>query len=382
MIQGSDKLDISSCAKVKPISGFDPQSSLTLVRNPDYKASTDTKAARENNPDSFVFTVDANADDIFNKLGNGDLEDEVANPGGPVLQKYSTDSSLKSRLHLNSGDRTWYLTMNLTQPPFDDVKVRRAMNWIMDKAALRKAWGGPTAGAIAHHTVPDTLFNGQLNSFNPYGTPGDHGSVAKAKAALKGSKYDTKHNGTCTAKACKNILLVADTRAQDGRMLPVIEADAAKIGISFTVRVINGSYSALNTPAKNIPIGTRPGWGKDYADPLTFFTPLFDGRTIISSGNTNYSLIGITKAQAKKLGVKGDVSHIPSVNADLDRCSKLLAQARLTCYENLDKKLMTQVVPWIPYLWATTIHITSDKVSKWDFDQFGGSTAYAHVAVK
>jgi peptide/nickel transport system substrate-binding protein len=299
-----------------------------------------------------------------------------------VLQRYSTDASLKKDLHLNSGDRTWYMPFTLTQPPFDDIHVRKALNWVVDKAALRKAWGGPTAGTIANHIVPDTLFNGQISSFKPFGTPGDHGSVAKAKAAMKGSKYDTKHNGTCGAPACKNVLIVADTRAQDGRMLPVLEANAAQIGITFTVRTINGAYPVIQTPSKNIPLSTRPGWGKDYADPLTFFTPLFDGRTIISSGNTNYSLIGITKAQAKKLGVKGDVSHIPSVNADLDRCSKLLAQARLTCYENLDKKLMTQVVPWIPYLWATTIHITSDKVSKWDFDQFGGSTAYAHVAVK
>jgi len=382
MIQGSDKLDISSCAALKNISGFDPQSSLTLVRNPDYKASTDSKAARENNPDVFEFTVDANADDIFNKIGNGDLEDEVANPGGPVLQKYSTDSSLKSRLHLNSGDRTWYLTMNLTQPPFDDIHVRKALNWITDKAALRKAWGGPTSGTVANHIVPDTLFNNQLASFQPYKTPGDHGSVAKAKAALKGSKYDTKHNGTCSAKACKHVLMIADTRAQDGRMLPVLEADAAKIGISYTVRSITGAYPAIATPGKNIPIAERPGWGKDYADPLTFFGPLFDGRTIIPSGNSNYSLVGITPATAKKVGVKGDVSHVPSVNHDLDHCSTLLGQERLGCYESLDKKLMTQVVPWVPYLWSSTIHILGPKVAKWDFDQFGGSTGYAHVAVK
>jgi len=26
--------------------------------------------------------------------------------------------------------------------------------------------------------------------------------------------------------------------------------------------------------------------------------------------------------------------------------------------------------------------VTSQNVTKWEFDQFGGSTAYAHVAVK
>ena len=65
--------------------------------------------------------------------------------------------------------------MNLTQPPFDDIHVRRAMNWIIDRAALRQAWGGPTIGQIANHIVPDSIFDNELAGFNPYKTPGEHG---------------------------------------------------------------------------------------------------------------------------------------------------------------------------------------------------------------
>ena len=38
------------------------------------------------------------------------------------------DRDLKDRYKINSGDRTWYITMNLTQPPFDDIHVRKAAN--------------------------------------------------------------------------------------------------------------------------------------------------------------------------------------------------------------------------------------------------------------
>ena len=40
MIEGSDKLDASSCDKVvaTPLSGFDGETQLTLVRNPSYDA--------------------------------------------------------------------------------------------------------------------------------------------------------------------------------------------------------------------------------------------------------------------------------------------------------------------------------------------------------
>jgi peptide/nickel transport system substrate-binding protein len=379
MIKGAGSVDISSCSTIKPMSGFDGQTHLTLVRNPEYAPKTDSPTARQNLPDSFQWLVNTNADDILNKVAAGDLQDEISSIPAQVLRSYVTDSSKKPSLHLNSGDRTWYLTMNLTQPPFDDVHVRRAMNWIMDKHALVQAWGGPTIGQVAHHIVPDTLFDNQLSEYDPYATPGDRGSLAKARAALKGSKYG---NGMCTARACKNVYLLADTREVDTKMLPVIQADARKIGITFKVHTINGAYPALQTPSKNIPLGERPGWGKDYADPLTFFTPLFDGRTIIPTGNTNYSLVGITPTQCAKLKVKGNCKDVPSVNAQLDRCAAALGQPRLTCYENLDKDMMTNVVPWVPYLWSYAQHISAPNVTRWVFDQFSGSTAYAHVAVK
>jgi peptide/nickel transport system substrate-binding protein len=382
MIQGSDKVNASSCSTVQPASGFDGQTSLTLVRNPNYAASTDSKAARQNLPNEFQFTVDSNADDILNKVAAGELDDEVSSIPAQVLRKYATDSSLKSSLHQNSGDRTWYLTMNVTQAPFDDVHIRKAMNWIMDKDGLRRAWGGPQIGQIANHIVPDTLFNDQLKNFAPYKTPGDHGSLAQAKAEVKQSIYDKNHDGICDASQCHKVFLLADTRQVDKGMLPVIESSAKKIGITFDVHTVNGAYPTLQTPRRNIPIGERPGWGKDYADPLTFFGPLFDGRTIIPTGNTNYSLIGITPAIAKKVGVKGDLKNVPSVNGALDKCSVLLGQTRLSCYEALDKTLTTQVVPWVPYLWSYATHITGPKVGTWVFDQFSGGTAYSHVAVK
>src|SRR5439155_21309374 len=160
----------------------DAQTNMTLVRNPSYSPKTDSKAARENLPDKFVFTVDTNADDVDAKILNGDLDQNILTPTPKTLRKYATSSSLRKRLHLNSGDRPWYLTMNLTQPPFDDIHIRKAMNLIMNKQALRKAWGSPIAGDIATHIVTDALFNNEIKGFAPYKTPNESGSVAKAAA--------------------------------------------------------------------------------------------------------------------------------------------------------------------------------------------------------
>src|SRR5204863_438101 len=83
----------------------------------------------------------------------------------------------------------------------------------------------PTYGKIANHIVPDTLFTNHLAEFVPYRTPGDHGSVEKAKAAMKGSKYSTGSSGMCDASACKNVLLVSDTRGVDPGMVATIQQD-------------------------------------------------------------------------------------------------------------------------------------------------------------
>src|SRR5205823_2942139 len=99
-------------------------------------------------------------------------------------------------------------------------------------------------------------------------------------------------------------------------------------------------------------ISERPGWGKDYADASTFFNALFASTSILASGNTNYSLVGLTPSMAGKFGIKGNTAGIPSVDADIKKCNQTQATAegtnpRITCWANVDKKLMQQVVPWV-----------------------------------
>src|SRR5215216_1333993 len=170
MIQGSDKLDISSCKAMKPISGFDPSKSLTLVRNPNYDQATDN--LRSNNVDGIQVTIDTNLDDIFNKVQAGQLDSSIVEaPPKPVLQQYLTDSAKKPYFHTNSSDATSYLYMNLTTPPFDDLNVRKAANWIMDKAGILQAWGGTAVGDIATHIWPPIVLGDRLGpDYNPYAT--------------------------------------------------------------------------------------------------------------------------------------------------------------------------------------------------------------------
>ena len=379
MLQGADK--VTASCPMKPMSGYDGANGnhIILVRNPNYDQTTDDY--RKNYIDTFKFVVNSNADDIFAKVQAGQYDDEVSTPTPKTIRQYATTPSLKPRMIPNVGDRTNYLTMNLTQPPFDDVHVRKAMNYIVDKAALQKAWGGPIPGSIATHIVPPVLYNNGLAEYDPYATPNNAGDLSKAQGEMKQSKYDPGKTGKCTASACKGVLTIADTRSVDKTMIPILVEDAAKIGLKLTVRSINGAYTTIQTPSKNIPFAERPSWGKDYADPYTFFAELFDGGAIIKSGNTNYSLVGLTPAKAKEVGATGSINNVPTVDPDINACSAKLADQRTSCWETLDKKLMEQIVPWVPYLWPNNVFIIGPKVTHWNYDQFTDGPAYSSVSV-
>jgi peptide/nickel transport system substrate-binding protein len=387
MIQGADKLDISSCSAMKPISGSDPSKQLTLVRNPNYDQATDT--TRANYVDGITVAVDTNVDDIFSRVQAGDLDSSIADqPPKPVLQQYLTDQAKKPFLHSNSGDRTWYITMNWITPPFDDIHVRKAANWVMDKAGILQAWGGSTFGDIATHNIPPIVLGDALGSdYNPYPSEGNRGDEAKAKEEMKQSKYDSNKDGVCDAKECSNLVMINRNTPVYADSEAVVVSSLEKIGIKVKPRELASSaaYTTIQTVKNKIPIALNAGWGKDFADAVSFVLPLFDGRSIIPTGNTNYPLVGLTADQASNLGVSIPAGvTIPSVDADVDACQKIpatQADQRNECFANIDKKLMEEVAPWVPYLWAKNITITGSTVTKWEFDQFSGYLAYTQMAV-
>ena len=387
MFQGSDKLDISSCDAMKPISGFDPSKKITLVRNPNYDQATDN--LRSNFVDGITMEINTNVDNIFSQVEAGQLDATVSDqPPKPVLQQYLTDPAKKPNLHINSGDRTWYITMNWITPPFDDVHVRKAANFIMDKQGILQAWGGSTVGEIATHNLPPTVLGDKLGAdYNPYASEGNRGDEAKAKEEMKQSKYDSNKDGVCDAKECSGLVMINRNVTPFTDAEAVVVSSLDKIGIKVKPRELASSaaYTTIQTVKNKIPIALNAGWGKDYADPYAFIGALFDGRSIIGTGNTNYPLIGLTPEKAQELGVSIPSGvTIPSVDADVDTCQKIpntQADQRNECFANIDKKLMEEAVPWVPYLWVNNITVTGKTVSKFEFDQYSGYLSFTQMAV-
>ena len=169
MYFGADKLDISGgCKTLKPVAGINPDKGMTIVRNPNFDPSTEDPAMFSNYLDGLQVEINSNVDDIFQKIQAGELDGSFADtPPATVEQQYVTDPNLSQYIHSDPGDRTWYITMNLLAPPFDDPAVRKAVQWVVDKAALVKGYGGSLHADPATTVDPPSVLPATAN-YNPY----------------------------------------------------------------------------------------------------------------------------------------------------------------------------------------------------------------------
>jgi len=387
MIRGADQVDASSCSTIKPMSGFDPTSKLILVRNPNYAPQTDSPADRESNIDGLSLTVDASADDIFNRIQTGDLDGSFNTPPpATVQQRYLSNPELKQLLHVNAADGISYISMNILVPPFDDLHVRRAVNFVLDKAAVQKAAGGPIQGGIATHIFPPTVVDAGSSNLDPYASRNGAGDLERAKGEMKLSAYDHDKDGRCDDAACNNVLMISTTAAPWPNMAPIIVAALASIGIPVRLSELDApaAYQSIQTVKNLVPLASFPGWLKDYPDPSTFAV-VFESSAINCEGQINYSEVGMTRAQAERCGVLPQWQAVGGQTLSVDRriadCEGLIGQSRDGCWVALDSYLMEDVVPWVPLTWANAVDVMSKSVTRFEFDQSTGVIALCHLAV-
>jgi peptide/nickel transport system substrate-binding protein len=301
-IAGSADLDFSVPAKQQaPVSGYQVGKSLELERNPNYDPSTD--GLRPAYPDAIETSIGGDNNDLYNKIAAGELDTVVDGIVPPEkLKEYSTTPELQDRLHVYPSDGVRYLSFNVAQPPFDDVNVRKAVNYAIDKAGMRQLRGGETTGDIAGHIMVNSLLNNQLVDYDPYATPNSQGDLNLAMEAMKQSAYDTNGDGKCDeSPECNNVLAVTDEADPYPKQAALIEQNLEAIGITLDVKPFERGtmYTKCSDPSTHTAICLAPAWGKDYPDAYTFGVPLFDSSYLFPSYG-NLSLLGADAAYLKK----------------------------------------------------------------------------------
>ena len=376
MWEGTEALDFSVPASdQEAVSGYVPGRSMILVRNPSYDPATD--GLRPAYPDRIETTIGGDTADLYNKVETGDVDYVVdAHPPANVLQEYSTNPDTQPYLHTYPTNGNYYIAMNLGVPPFDDIHVRKALNWVFDKAGSIQLSGGALTGSVEGHIFPDGLINNELKDYDPYATEDGHGDLEKAKAEMAQSKYDSDGDGVCDDPVCQNVITLGVQQDPGPRRMALFTQNLKGIGIEVDPKALDGPviYSKCISSPDKFALCVYVGWIQDYADAYTFGPPLFDSSSLYPAC-CNYSLLGASAKQLSDWGYAAGTA-VPSVDDKLAECAALpTGDPRYTCWANLDKFLMEDVVPWVPVTFSNENDITSTRVVNYSFDYSMGQAS-------
>jgi ABC-type transport system substrate-binding protein len=254
------------------------------------------------------------------------------------------------------------------------------MNLVVDKAALRDLAGGPLAGRIAGHIVPDSLTSNLLLDYDPYATPGHRGDVAAARAEMARSDYDRNGDGRCDGPSCTGAVALAFDDKRWREQAAVVRDNLDEIGIEIDLRLLDQEtvFGKLHDPTSKVALGIGIGWARDFINGSNFFIPLFDRASIL--GGNNISLLGATREQLREWGY--EVGSVPSIDDKINECLPLVGIEQVRCWAEADQLLMEEIVPWVPYLSESYVRTVSERVASYSFDQFTASPALERIALK
>jgi peptide/nickel transport system substrate-binding protein len=365
MVEGTDKLDP---ANLKPISGYVPGRSLTLVRNPSWDPKTDD--VRKAYPHKIVFNFGDEPLAIAQKVTNGEL-DVMYNDQAPpeTIQQYRTSPDLKGRLHVNPKLTLHLTTINTAVAPFDDVHVRRAANFILNRADVQRVNGGPEAGVPAYgqYVAPPVLKG--YDDYEPFKTSGPDEALQKAMDEMKQSKYDPGKTGKCTAAACKKIRAIPTK--PDAPDTNIVRQDLAKIGIELAVESYSNdvAFNKCADPANKVALCMGINFGQINADgyaPAGDFLPEFTG----PNSCCNLTLIGTSRKQLQGWGYPDSVPVPPSFDEQIRKCSPLLGDERNQCLIDFAKLIGEQGV-YLTMTYPQQREIIGSRILNYTYDMQG-----------
>ena len=390
MFEGSEAMDFSLPAKDQtPAAGYEPSKTLSLVRNPSWvEGGQDDLRPAYLDAISVEICPGCDQEVAEKKVAADEIDHIFANGiSAANARMFSQDPNLQDQYFVEPGSGNYYISLNVAVPPFDDVHVRKAVNFAVNKEGWRRLGGGETFGEIAGYFTPPGLLAGLLEGYDPYATPNSQGAdtpegLQAAKDEMAQSKYDTDGDGICDAPECKGVLSVGVVGRTAEASDALIAQNLAAIGVELDVNSFDNStaYNKIFDPKNHIPISTFGGWLQDYPDAFTFyFFPMY-GPNILPAYNTNYSMAGADPDQLKKYGYS--VTEVDqALDTKIEECMATSGDARTQCWADADKVLMEQVVPIVPLIFSNVEQIISSRVENYTYSLFDNQMAYDQVAL-
>ncbi len=237
------------------IKSYKPDRAMTFVRNPHFKQWS-AEAQPDGYPDRIVMKLGLPLEDETTQVEKGQADFIYDIPPADRLNDLAT--KYPSQVHINPTTQVYSLATNTRVAPFDNVKVRQALNFAVDRKAIIALFGGPRLASATCQTLPPN-FPG-YKAYCPYTANPGSGKwtapdLAKAKqlVAESGTKGQKVAVISTPDDTTKNISLYVVSLLRD-------------LGYKASLKTLASSveYSYVQD-SRNKPQISLTYWSPDYA---------------------------------------------------------------------------------------------------------------------
>ena len=323
------------------ITKVDAPNSLIMERNPQFKTVKDAGATEVADAQVDKITVTQNKNNSAQVTGVEQNQIDYMQSPPDADRLSEVKAKFGDRFRLENSINTYYFWMNNKTAPFNDIRVRQAINYAIDPEALNRVFGGRL------HPTQQILPPGMpgYDEFKMFPGP----DMNKAKALLAEAN-----------PADKDITVWTDDEPDRKRIGEYYHDLLNELGFNAQLKVIAGdvyftTIGNLSTP--DLDTGFAD-WFQDFPHPDDFFRPLLNGENILPTNNNNFSQVAIAANDTKM---------------DELRSGQLTDEAKKQ-YAELDKSYMEQAV-WAPYGNEQFSTFVSDRIN---FDKVYYHLLFAH----
>jgi peptide/nickel transport system substrate-binding protein len=300
---------------------------VVLERNRFYRGK------RPHRVDRFVVDLQAGTPSaVLGRIERGQADWGLVGPPPPyfdpaqgLARKYGVN---RSQFFVKPGLVLKGYALNTSRPLFrNNVDLRRAVNFALDRAALVRNAGSLLSGRPTDQYLPPSIPGFKDAHIYPLARPDVRTARALARGHTRGGK----------AVLWTFDVPVALAAAQ------IVSQNLKKIGLEVEVRAIPPSayFQQLDARGARFDIGFF-AWAADYVDPYSFTNSLLDGRFIGENNAAHF--------------------NSPKYNALMRRAAGLQGDARYQAYGRLDVQLARDAAPLVAVAYDNQATLVSKRV--------------------
>ena len=262
-------------------SAYDPNKGMTLVRNPHFKMWSED-AQPDGYPDVVQYDFGPTEEAQVTAIQNGEADWMFDEPPADRLAEMGTKN--KDQVHVTPLTAWWYLPLNVNLAPFDNIKVRQAVNYALDRKALVNLFGGQVLATPICQVLPPG-FPGHVD-YCPYTkNPGAKWSAPDMEKA----KQLVEESGTKGQK----VSIIVEDKTVAKSIGVYLQSMMTELGYVADVKPIspNIQFTYIQNTNNKVQMSVTQ-WYQDYPAASDFLNILFGCASFTPGSDSSINMSG------------------------------------------------------------------------------------------